>query len=107
MIVFALDGDAGKIETLVPGNSPTGITASLLVSAEGLQAQVALMTVEDNSINFAENGTNPTAEAETDVGHTMTDGQSRLIRGISNLRNFRCIDRVSGSASKVKITVYF
>lgn len=111
MIVFALDGEAHGHEALAPGDTPVGITAVYLQPTsgkfKGLQAQAALITVEDNSMHFTIDGTTPTAHAGTDVGHQMDAGQSYVIRGIISLKNFLCIDRVSGSTSKVKVTVLF
>lgn len=111
MEVFALDGQAQGHELITPGNTATGITASLLQPTSGafagLQAESALITVEDNTIHFTLDGTPPTAESGTDLGHQMDAGQSYVIRGINNLKNFLCIDRVSGSNGVVKVTVFF
>jgi len=95
-------------ETITPSAS-TGITAGLILPTSGnyqFNAVAALITVENYAINFTLDGTAPTAAAGTNVGHVLYVGDSFLIRGAVAVNNFRCIDRVAGSASSVKITVF-
>ncbi len=101
---------ATNYEMLVPGNVSTGITTSLIYAGTvgaSQRASAALITVESNSINFCLTGSAATAAAGTNLCHQMDAGQSYLIEGEANVANFRCIDRVAGSASKVKVTVFF
>lgn len=105
---------AGAYETLTPGDAPTTtgkITAAIRFPTTGVfknrAAIAALITVESNTINFTVNGTTPTATSGTNAGHKITSGQSYVIEGAGNVAAFMCIDSVSGSASKVKVTTFF
>jgi hypothetical protein len=108
--VFA-SGAAVDHETITPGNTATGFTGSKIAKTTGTwayqSAQSALITVEDNAINFTEDGTTPTQTGGTNVGHQMAAGSSYKVRGAANVANFRCIDRTAGSAAKVKATYYY
>jgi hypothetical protein len=111
MQVTDILGDAGATETLTPGDTVTGISASVYKLAsgfmEGRQAIGALITCEGNSANITFDGTDPSAAAATNVGHSFDAGDSYVLRGVQNVLNFKCIDRASGSASKIKVTTYF
>jgi hypothetical protein len=65
-------------------------------------AKEALIDVETYAIRFRIDGVSPTAS----VGHYLASGQSMVLKGMDNLRKFRCIDTAAG-ASSVKITVFF
>jgi hypothetical protein len=99
-------GDAYDYENITPGDSSTGITASKLLSSEGLPPKAALIQATDNTIHFTLHGTAPTAAAGTNVGLELAAGQSYLIEGFDNITNFRCIDAVSGSAGIVKVQLF-
>ena len=110
MQVTDILGDAGAYEAITPGDTAAGIDKDNLnadVHGATKQAIGALITGEDETVNFTLHGTTPTAAAGTDVGHALAAGESYVIRGISNLRNFQCIDLVSGSAGTVKATIFF
>ena len=110
MQVTDILGDAGAYEAVAPADVATGITpTNLNASIYGATKQAigALITGEGETVNFTLNGTAPTAAAGTNVGHALAAGESYVIRGISNLRNFKCIDRVSGSTGTVKATIFF
>lgn len=102
----------GAHETLTPGDTATGITAAIIQPTasdmfKNIHAQGALITVESNTINFCIDGTTPTAAAGTNAGHQMDAGQSYMIESPYGVAKFKCIDRISGSASKVKVTTFF
>lgn len=111
MIVTDILGDAGAVESIAPGDTATGISASNYATANihGVEklATGALLTCEDQTVNITFDGTAPTAAAGTNVGHAFAAGESYVIRGIHNVKNFKCIDRVSGSTGTVKVTVFF
>lgn len=102
---------AGAYEKITPGDTSTGITAAIREPTSGefnkKNAIAALITVEDNTINFTLDGTAATATAGTNAGHKVTVGQSYLVEGRGSVTAFRCIDAVSGSASIVKVTTFF
>jgi len=103
MVIREELGKASGYEALAPTVS-TGITATLLTPTSGLfkgkMAKAALLTVETYPIRFRQEGT-PTA----DVGHYVTPGQTITLTGMTNLKNFRCIDTAAG-ASSVRVTVF-
>lgn len=110
MIVTDLLGDAGTPETITPGDTATGISATIYnQTIHGVKklAIGALLTCEDNTAKITFDGTAPTATAGTDVGHEFASGESYVIRGTENVKNFLCIDNVSGSASKIQVTPFF
>ena len=111
LVLFAGVGHAAEFEIITPGDTATGITAAVKKPVGGdhaaEQATGALVTVEANSINFTVDGSTPTAAAGTNIGHQMDAGQSYYLPSAEAVNNFKCIDRVSGSASKVKVTCYF
>ena len=76
---------------------------------EGAHAIAALVSVESNSMRFLTNGEVPTgsAEPEPNHGHEVDSGQSYVVLGVNAVRNFKCIDSTSGSASEVNITCFF
>ena len=100
-------GDAQAHEAITPGNTATGITDSLLRNSDKQSAVAAFVTVEDNTVNYTIHGTAPTAAAGTNVGHAAPDGSVILLKGIDELTDFSCIDRVSGSAGVVKVTIFY
>ena len=111
MYVTNMNGDAVTYEAITPGDTATGLSAATVHPtsgvAKGMTAKGMLITCEDNTVNFTLHGTAPTAKAGTNVGHALDAGQSLEVMGEGSVRNFQCIDRVSGSAGTVKVTVYF
>lgn len=109
--VTDLPGQPGAFEAITPGNTATGFTATNINPTsgtyDGAVAVAALLTGEDNTVNFSLHGVDPTAAAGTDIGHQLKAGESIELRGNVTLSNFACIDRVSGSAGTVKTTFYY
>lgn len=69
-------------------------------------AKAALITVETAAIKFALSGTKPTATAGTNYIHQMDAGQSYVIRGWQNIKNFKCINAVASNGAIVKYTLF-
>ena len=111
MIVTDMLGDAGSVESIAPADTATGLAVATRHPTsgiyKGMTAKGMLVTCEDQTVNFTMNGTAPTAKAGTNVGHELAAGQSIVIRGQESIRNFLCIDRVSGSTGTIKVTCYF
>jgi hypothetical protein len=112
MYVFDFDGEAIDHETLTP-TSAIGISATMIEPTSdsggnfaGMSAKAALITVEAAAINFSLDGVDPTAAAGTNVGHQLDAGQSYVIRGLINLKKFRCIERVAANGATVKVTTF-
>jgi hypothetical protein len=107
-IVFAHDGEAHGFESLATGTA-IGFTTSYLnlASIGGVPMRAALITVETADIRFTLDGTTPTITAGTAVGHLAASGQSYVVRGYDNIRNFKCINAVAGSGAVVKCTFFY
>jgi hypothetical protein len=108
--VRTITGDAGVPLTITPGDTATGIAATTYrqtIHGVVKLAIEALITCEDNTAKITFDGTTPTNEAGTDAGHEFAAGQSYQIKSIENIKNFLCVDNVSGSASKIKVTPFF
>lgn len=103
MVIRNSLGDAGNYEEITP-SSAIGITASLFKDG-GRPAKAAYISVQDAAISFTLEGTTPTNVAGTDDGHPLAVGDSLILEGINNIRNFLCIDQAG--ASKVKVTLYY
>lgn len=73
---------------------------------EGRAARAMLITVESNDVQVTFDGTYPSQTA-TFYGHTLVEGDSLLLFGEDAVSGFRCVDRVSGSASVLKVTCLF
>ena len=101
-------GEPGGFEKLTPGDTATPISAGKkVIAATGSGAIAAAITLEDFSINFTIDGTAPTALAGTNIGHKLDPGQMLILRTAAEVSLFQCIDRISGQASTVKITIYY
>jgi len=111
MLVIEYYGDAGAQEIITPGDTATAIAASTIQPTSGVhknfQAKAILVVAEDFSFHFTLDGTAPTATAGTNVGITVSAGQSTVIVGYNNIKNFKIIDAVSGSASICKVQPFF
>jgi hypothetical protein len=66
-----------------------------------------LITVETASVNILMNGLTPTHTSGTNLGMTLTSGQSMLIYGVENIANFKVIDSSDGSGAIVKYSINF
>jgi len=69
--------------------------------------KAALITLETGSINFTLDGTTPTVTAGTNYGSTINAGGSFVIRGQSNINNFKAINSVDGSGAIMKYEMFF
>jgi len=109
--VYVFDGDAGECEVIADCDPAVGFTKTTYEPTSGIyagrQARAMLVQVLTNSVNVTKNGTTPTATAGTNKGLTYAAGTSFWVIGINNIRNFKAIDAVSGSAGVVKGEPYF
>jgi hypothetical protein len=95
-------------ETLTGTSTGTVVIAQVpIVISSYTQPKSLLISVETASVNVCFDGTTPTATAGTNLGHTLTAGQTLLITGIDSIRNFKVINAVNGSGSIVKYSLYF
>ena len=109
--VTDIPGAPGAYEAVTPGDTATGFTATNITPTSGTysgsKATAALLTCEDQTVNFTIHGTDATNAAGTDLGHQLKAGESIELRGNIALSNFTCVDRVSGSAGTVKASFYY
>ena len=75
----------------------------------GNSARSALVIPENNTCRIAFNGESPTnsTDAEPNGGIEVAAGQSYLVAGTQNVKNFKVVDAVSGSASEVEVVCSF
>lgn len=66
-----------------------------------------LITVETASVHVTITGTTPTATAGTNHGITLTSGMSWVVRGINNIRNFKCINETNANGALLKYVLYY
>lgn len=66
-----------------------------------------LLTVETASVNITFDGTNPTLTAGTNLGHTLTTGQTMTIFNVESMRNMKVINAANASGAIVKYSIYF
>lgn len=76
---------------------------------KGCTAIGALIVCEDNTARACINGDVPTQEASCEPQHgiELPAASSLYIRGEAALRNFKIVDAVSGSASKIEVIGFF
>jgi hypothetical protein len=98
--------DAGNYEKITPQDTATGITAGLLVK-NGVKAKEAYITCETQDMHFMVDGTTPTPNDGTDIGHPILIGQAITIHGYTNLSQFKAINKSSGVDGTLKITLFY
>ena len=106
MIVTNYIGDPFDGENIAPGDTATGITAAKMSPLKAVPAKAAFIQVEDETINYSVEGIPATNAAGTNVRHSLLAGESILLVGAVAIRNFSCVDRVSGTTATVKVTLY-
>ena len=107
-VTFAHDGECKAYESLATTAS-IGFTSTYYnySSLNYMPMKAALITVETADIRFTMDGTTPTTTATTAVGHLMVSGQSYVVRGWENIRNFRCINAVASSGAVVRASYFY
>ena len=109
MISFTHDGECKAYESLATTAS-IGFTSTYFryPSDFGAPMKAALITVETADIRFTMDGTTPVVTATGGgVGHLMVSGQSYVVRGWENIRNFRCINAVASSGAVVRCSFFY
>ena len=88
-------------------NVATIATDTHPIPAKGMEAVRAVVRIEDNDIRYATIGTTPTATSGTNPQNICYAGQEVPLESISEIRQFKAIDAVSGSASKIRVECFF
>jgi hypothetical protein len=81
--------------------------APIKLERQNPNPKTLLISVETASIHVSLGGTLVTATAGTNHGITLTAGQSWVIRGKQNIRNFQCINEVNANGAVLKYTLYY
>lgn len=72
---------------------------------KGQQAKSALISVITNTALVLYTGGKPDQTAL--VGHSLPANSSLTLTDTNQIKNFKCVDRVAGSASELNVTLYF
>lgn len=126
MIVFNNEGAAGASFILTTMTAAEGVTNAATAEIGGtaitvmqellhpergvnnsLTAKAMLISVETASVNMTLDGSTPTVASGTDLGHELSAGQSYVIRGENNVRNFKVINKVASNGAVVKGTIFY
>jgi hypothetical protein len=73
----------------------------------GQHPKAALIAAETYPLNITISGTTPTVAAGTNHGITLAAGNTWMIRGVQNVRNFRAINTVASSGAIMKYVLFF
>jgi hypothetical protein len=69
--------------------------------------KACLITVETADVRFMLSGVLAGTTALSAMGHLMVNGQSYVIRGAHNIKNFSAINAVNASGSIIKYTLFY
>jgi hypothetical protein len=104
-------GIPGAHVTITPGSVPIGFTAATLKPTTGQwagqTAQGALVQARTNTANFCIDGTTPTQSTGTDDCLQLDALATYVIRGQQAMQRALFVDRVAGSATTIKATVFY
>jgi len=70
-------------------------------------AKAALITVEVAAIRFTTSGHLAGTLAASAVGHVMDSGQSYVVRGWNNIKNFSAINNVNANSAVLHYSLYY
>ena len=110
---ISYNGKAGPQERITPGDTATGITASVRHPTsgtyKGIDARAALLqNISNYDALICFDGTDPAqAGASAAVGLEFSAGATFLVQGVGEVKNLRIIDKTSGSATTVVVQPYF
>jgi len=96
-------------ETLT-GQTSTGtvvIYQDVLPIVSYASPKACLITVETADVRFTLSGVLAGTTALSAMGHLMVTGQSYVIRGAHNIKNFKAINAVNASGSVIKYTLFY
>lgn len=84
-------------ESVTVANSATSLTAATYSPSGRTHAQYALVTVETAAIRFTLDGTTPSNDADTPVGHLAAVGDVIELEGSNTIARFQAIRSTSTS----------
>ena len=97
-------------ETLTGGTSAgtVAIIQNFIALRTGLVHPKALMiAVETATVHTTISSLTPTVTSGTNRGVSMAAGQSRVIRGYNNIRNFKAINETNANGAILKYELYY
>ena len=106
--VIDIIGDAGTEEVITGDNTVKQIAAAVIAQTINGKAKIAiaaLITCETFAVNMTFSGNDPAIGSG--VGHELAVGDSYMIRGSQNVKNWKCRNRVTDSNGIVKVTPFF
>lgn len=112
MYVMMYNGRPGTREKVTPGNASTGITKAIRNPTtgdfKGKKAKTAVIQNQGTgTAKITVDSTAPTAAAGTDVGMLLTQNNTIALDTYEAITQFRAIDNVAGTASKLEVWCYF
>lgn len=107
-IISGIPTSTGEVWTGGLSSGTVTTAQSPLSHAYKTPAKAVWITAESADIHVTLDGTIPTTEAGTSVGHLLINDQSPLvISGRGNIYNFKCINAQDGNGAVVKYTVMY
>ncbi len=104
-----LSGAFNSSGETVTGGTSTGTVATAQAPLPILTydpPKAALITVETAAVNFTLDSINPTLTASTNFGSQIASGQSYVIVGWNNIKNFSCINSVASNGAILKYQLF-
>ncbi len=92
---------AGSGGTVVIAQDP------ILLNPGSPHPKALLIEIESFALTVTTSGLLPTAAAGTNHGISLDPGQSMIIRGVNNIRNFQAINTVNASGSIMKYQLFY
>ena len=99
MAVVEVSYSAYDYEVITVNTVVKSLDAAKIAPSNGAPARAVLITVEDASLRFRLDGSNPTATN----GHRLQAGDVLVLVGVNNLRNFRAI-RDTGTSATIRVS---
>lgn len=110
-IIFVKSPSGTFVAETLTGGTSTGtviIAQDLITLALGNPHPKALLiAIETEAIKCTVSGQAPTTTAGTNYGVHMDAGQTRVIRGINNIKNFKAINAVASNGAILKWELYY
>ncbi len=98
-------GYGANLDHLTVRTGATQVPVTDDYTYKGLLAKAILVSVYANTALCIWNGSTP--DQTSLIGQPMIANSSVMIQDANSIRNFKCIDYVSASASVVQVTFYF
>lgn len=101
--VFDYDGDCRVYYKMTALTSSSAIPSTYVTHSSWGKARSTLLSVESSAVRMTLDGT----AATTSVGHTLSSGDSYVIRGYHNINNARFAEATAGTLPNVILTICY